>query len=336
MTSTPRVTLAQVAGSAGVSVTTASYILNGRSAEMRISPETEARVLKAVAELGYRPNRAARSLRTRRTATFGLISDFIASGHFSGQMLTGASAEARRRDHVLLIGETGGDPELEDLLIEEMLDRQVDGLLFATVAATRIRVNPRLLTVPTVLLNCTDPDSGLPSVLPDDRAGGATAASILLDAGIRDRIWVVGEDPFREVVAGPERLAGVVERLDADGLRLAGVIACDWSVPEAYAAVAAWLATGERASGLVCLNDRVAMGAYQALAEAGLRIPEDVSVVSFDGSDLAQWLRPAATSVALPFVELGRLAVQLLMEQPTRRGGIERVAMPVHSGGSVR
>ncbi|GGM83004.1 substrate-binding domain-containing protein [Dactylosporangium sucinum] len=102
----------------------------------------------------------------------------------------------------------------------------------------------------------------------------------------------------------------------------------------AYAAVRAFLRAGSRASALLCLNDRLAFGAYQAAQEAGLRIPEDLSVVAFDDSDLASWLRPALTSVALPHFELGRRAVELLLD-PTRPMGRHLVEMPLRSRASV-
>ena len=111
-------TLSDVARRAGVSATTASYILNGRSAQMRISSATQDRVLKAAADLHYRPNPSARSLRTSTTRTVGVISDLVAGGSFASQMLTGASAAARMLAHLIVIGESQGDPQLEALLVE--------------------------------------------------------------------------------------------------------------------------------------------------------------------------------------------------------------------------
>ncbi len=140
MTRRRTATLRDVATSAGVSRTTASYILNGRADEMRIASATVARVRAVVAELDYRPNRTARSLRTRRTATVGLISDQIAGQQYGSSMLTGASEAAREMQHVVVMGESGGDPELERLLIEEMRERDVDGVVFATRTARTVRL----------------------------------------------------------------------------------------------------------------------------------------------------------------------------------------------------
>lgn len=335
MQSTRRVTLLDVAARAGVSTTTASYILNDRSAQMRISADTERRVREAVADLGYRPNRSARTLRTANTATIGLVSDFLAGGHYASQMLLGASAAAREVDHLLMIGETDGDLDVEALYIEELLDRQVDGIIYATRTASRIRVPESLRHRRTVLLNCFDPTAEVPAVLPDEVAGGRLAAGLLLDHGIDDAIYVVGEDPTPNAIAGPERLTGIHEALGAGGHTLAGVVACEWSVQGAYDAVARWLASGAAPRGLICLNDRVTMGAYQALAERGLSVPGDVAVVSFDGSELATWLRPPVVSVALPFAELGALAVRLLTGAEPPAPGVTRVALSVQSGESL-
>lgn len=332
---TRRATLSDVAALAGVSATTASYILNGRSEQMRIAPETDLRVREAAARLGYRPNRSARNLRTRRTATVGLVSDQIAGEQYGSRMLTGASAAARELDHLLVMGESGGDPEVEQLLIEEMLDRDVDGIVYATRTARSIRLPASLRGVRAVLLNCEDPDTGVPSVVPDDEGGGRIAAATLLAAGIDD-VWVVGEDPTPDATAGPRRLAGIRAELADHHLRVGGVVSCDWSVTAAFTATHGWLAGGGRAGGLVCLNDRVAMGVYQALAEAGLRIPDDISVVSFDGSALAGWLRPVLTSVELPFHEMGSRAVRRLLDGGDGGPGSVSVPMTVRSGGSVR
>jgi LacI family transcriptional regulator len=330
-----RATLADVARLAGVSVTTASYILNGRTEQMRISSETETKVRAAMEELDYRPNRSAQNLRRSSTQTIGVISDFVASGAFASQMLTGASAAARSLEYLLVIGESLGDRATEDLLIEEMRDRQVDGIVYLTLAASLVSVPEQLHEGPTVLLNCLDPDVGLPAVLPDDEAGGRAAGKHLLAAGLREDVWVVGDDFALGSTAGHDRLRGLSLALDQAGSYLTGVIPCSWTVQDARDSVHKWLGAGNRANALVCLNDRVAMGTYQALAEASLDVPHDVSVISFDGSDLASWLRPRVTSLALPFLAMGTLAVEQLLSLDWASGGVTRLPLALDVGASV-
>ncbi len=330
-----KATLTDVAERAGVSVTTASYILNGRSSQMRISAATERRVQAAMNDLDYRPNWSARTLRGSSTQTIGVISDFVASGDFASRLLSGANAAARRFDHVIVIGETMGNPEVEGLLVEEMVDRQVDGILYATLVASRVQLPETLRRGRTVLLNCVDPNIDLPVVMPDDVVGGRMAAEHLLAADVAQAVFVVGEDPTPEATAGRDRLQGINGALAGAGASLAGTVPCPWDVEPAFEAVSAWLDTRPRPSALICLNDRVAMGTYQALAEHHLRIPDDVAVISFDGSDLASWLRPRLTTLALPFTEMGGRAVEILMDPGWREAGVTKLPPVLMPGASV-
>jgi LacI family transcriptional regulator len=334
--SAKKATLTDVARLAGVSLTTASYILNGRSTQMRISADTARRVKSAMQDLDYRPNWSARTLRRSSTQTIGLISDFVASGAFSSQLLIGASAAARASDHLLVIGESMGDRAAEELLIEEMVDRQVDGIIYATLAASVVRVPEKLRDVRTVLLNCVDPERDLPAVLPDDLLGGRMAVEHLLAAGLRGPVHVVGENPSPEATAGRDRMAGITAALHEADLAVAGVVSCPWGVRAAYDGMDAWLRTGARPGALICLNDRIAMGTYQALTEHGLAVPGDVAVISFDGSDLATWLRPRVTSLGLPFRDMGTLAVEILMSSTRRQPtGVSRLPLSLQEGQSV-
>jgi LacI family transcriptional regulator len=341
-----KVTLRDVADRAGVSRTTASYVLNGLSGQFGIAPDTEKRVLDVVDALGYRPNRNARSLRTARTTTVGVITDYVASGMFSSEMLAGANMAARRADHLLVIGESEGDPDARDLLIDEMIDREVDGIIYATRTALRTELPARLAGTRAVMLNCYDPDRPMPSVLPDDRTGGRSAADILLAAGVSADVYIVGETPDNDGVAGRQRLAGIQERFAEDGHAIAGAIECLWEPGPTYDAVLDWLSQGNVPQGLICMNDRAAVGAHQALRDKGFVIPDDVSVVSFDGSAVASWLRPSVVSIVLPLRSMGALAVELLLGGPDHRGaspdgdpgraGVHLVPMSVLAGDSVR
>lgn len=330
------VTLSDVARRAGVSQTTASYILNGRADQMRIAPETAARVQAAVEELGYRVNRNAQSLRTATTRTIGLLSDHVASGHYASSMLIGASVAARRSDHLIVIGESQGDLGLENELIQDMLERQVDGFAYVRLVTSRVTVPELLRDQHLVLVNCVDEDRAFPAILPDEHAGGRAAADVLVTSGIEGDVYVIGEDPTPEAMAGALRLAGITERLDEAGRPLAGVVPCRWDVREAHDMVHHWLMSGVRPGAMICLNDRVAMGVYQALAQHSIDVPGDVSVVSFDGSELATWLRPAVVSIEVPYQAIGERAIAELLGSPAQTVESTWLPMPVTPGLSVR
>jgi LacI family transcriptional regulator, galactose operon repressor len=330
-----RATLQQVAQRAGVSRSTASFVLAGRHVDMRISEDARQRVLRAAQELDYRPNLMARSLRTKVTRTVALVSDTLASDPYASRAIHGSLAAAVAHGHLLFIGETEGDPVVEEKLISDFLDRQVDAFVYASMFTRYVRV-PRLLRGrPVVLLNCLTRASSPPqhTIIPDELGAGFTAARTLLDAGHHNGIHLVGNVAER-VFAARERLAGIKEGLGQAGARLAAPIGCEWWPDSAYEAVSHALRGGLEPRALICLNDRIALGAYQALRAAGRVIPEDVSVLSFDDSDLAAWLRPQLTSISLPHHELGWQAVEKLLGPPTDPA-VHRLPMPVRLRASV-
>ncbi|WP_345541108.1 substrate-binding domain-containing protein, partial [Phytohabitans rumicis] len=256
---------------------------------------------------------------TRKTATIAFVSDIVATTRFASGLIRGALDAARERDHVLLIAETQGDPAFEQHAIDAMLDRQVDGVIYAAMATRRLTVPPALLAGPVVLLNATSPN-GLPCVLPDDERAGWTAVTVLLESGHRDRIAVIGRNRLKEndpevSMAATARLAGIRGALADVGAAVHREVSCpDWLPEHGYAAMRTLLRKPERPTAVVCMNDRLAFGAYQAIAEVGLSVPRDVSVVSFDDDPIAAWLHPGLSTVALPHELMGRRAVDLLLD----------------------
>jgi LacI family transcriptional regulator len=337
MMSRSRATLADVARLAGLSKTTASMVLNGREGT-RLSADAHRRIFAAAAELGYRPNVAARSLRTQKSSTLAFISDIVATTRFAGDMIRGALDAAREHDHVLLIAETQGDESFEQHAIEAMLDRQVDGVIYAAMATRQLTVPAALLAQPTVLLNAASAQSR-PCVLPDDEQAGHAVAAALVEAGHRDRIALIGRNRLKEgdpevSLAAKARLRGIDRTLEAAGHALSASVSChDWLPEHGYAAMRSLLRKSVRPTAVICMNDRLAFGAYQALAEAGLDVPRDMSVVSFDDDAIAAWLRPGLSTAALPHEQMGRRAVELLLSGSAVDQCL--VPMPMRRRGSV-
>jgi LacI family transcriptional regulator len=350
-----RVRLSDVAKRAGVSPTAASFVLTGRREEMRISREVEARVLEAARETGYRPNIVSRSLRTGRTHTIGFISDTVATTRFAGDLIRGALEAARDRDHLLLIAETEGDANLERELLEAMIDRQVDGIVLASMYTRKVVV-PRLLRTQRVVLLNAIPSRPAPliSVVPDEVEAGRSAANVLLAAGHREGIYIVGvglkgnhRPKPKGALAAVERLQGIEAALANAGIRPEGAIGCeDWEPEFGYDAVRKLIDDGSDVRALICFNDRLAVGAYNALNDNGLEIPADVSIVSFDDDPISSWVRPKLTTIAIPHYELGRRSIEALFDPEhteglgTARaddvGVVVRLAMPLRERASVQ
>lgn len=333
-----RATLADVAELAGLSKTAVSLILNDRPGS-RLSAAAIDRVRSAAAELNYRPNPAALGVRTGKTRTIGLISDEVTVTRFASAMIRGVLDSAGQRNHTVLIAETGNDLAQEVTAIDAMIDRRADGVIFGLMGAKEIDLPELPADVPVVLLNGATP-SGESTVLPDEYAAGYAIARVLLDHGHREGIAMVGyfaaaDTDARVSATVGKRFAGIRSALAEGGTGLVAEIAVDpWEPAQGYSAAVEVLETTPDVTAIICLNDRLAFGVYQALQERGIRIPEDISIVSFDDDEIAAYLRPGLTTARIPYEEMGRQAVELLLD-PDHPVQHRLVPMPIIERASV-
>lgn len=332
-----RATLSDVAKLSGMSTAAASLILNNRPGS-RLSAEAVERVRAAAAELDYRPNPAAQSLRSGKTRTLGLISDQVTITRYASSMIVGALATAKANGHTVLMAETGGAPGAIGEAVSTMLDRRVDGIAVSLMAARMIDLPHAAAGTPLVVINGTTSDDR-PSVLPDEHDAGRAVAQELLDAGHR-RIGLLGEldealtsDPRVTVTIGV-RFQAINDTLAAAGVEPARGPIPHWTPANAYEATRRLLTAHPDLTALITANDNVAFGVYQALTEMRLDIPGDVSVISFDDEEVASYHRPGLTTARLPYEEMACLGVDMLLG--VRPPGHHLVPMPLIRRGSVR
>ena len=306
-----------VAARAGVSRTAVSLVLNGRGDGM-IAPEKQQAVRDAARELDYRPNAVARSLRSQRTHTIGVVTDAIATQAFGGDLIEGATEVARLHDHLLLVVDSHFDAEREAAAYDTLRNRQVDGFLFAAMGM-RPYVPPALLrSAPAVLANCFDPEAAVPAVVADELAGGRAAAQVVVEAGHRDIVLLAGTT---DVEAAKHRNEGYAQVLSEAGLTPRAPVPTGWDIDKGYRAAMSVLGSAERPTAVLCANDRVAVGVFLAAARLGLSIPGDLSVVGYDDDEnVAPHLVPGLTTVALPHRAIGERAMALLL---ARIDGVE-------------
>jgi LacI family transcriptional regulator len=298
-----------VAKAAGVSTTTVSHSLNDVG---RISPATRKRVRRIAAELGYAPNILARGLRGQRSETIGFLGDEIVTTPYAVRIIVGAQEAAKAHGSLLLIFNTNGEPELEEREALLLKQRKVDGVLYAAMFHRRVTIPPTLSEVPVVLVDAVSDDPSISSVIPDEVSGGRAAVTVLLSAGHR-RIGFLNSE--HDIPATHGRLQGFEDGLAAAGIALndSRVLQVPPTPDGGYQGGLALLSEPDRPTGIFCCTDRVAMGCYQAAAELGLRIPDDLSIVGFDDLHIvADGLRPGLTTIALPHFEMGVWAVNRL------------------------
>lgn len=329
-----RATLTDVARLAGLSPTTVSMVLNERP-NSRLSEDAAERVRAAAAKLNYRPNPAARGLRLGKTRTVGFISDEVTITRYASAMIRGLLEVAEERDHTVLISESGRRADRIASALELMLDRQADGIVFGLMGAKQIDV-PVIADVPVVLSNARSA-SGLPCVLPDEFRAGFDAAHYLLERGHR-RIAFIGRseallDPVLSVTIGA-RYAGLDAALAESGIEFVHQVDGRFWEPDLGYAGAQEVFQRTEVTAIIAANDRVAFGVYQAAQERGLRIPDDLSVVSFDDEYLASYLRPQLTTMQIPYLDMGRVAMELVLDGDAPAETL--VPMPLQERGSVR
>jgi len=320
-------TIRDVAKSAGVSFKTVSRVLND---ETTVRPATRQRVLDAMEALDYTPHHTARQMRTRQSNTIGFISDEIATSPFAVDIVKGAQNEAWRNGMLLLVVNTERDRQHEADAIATLLERRVEGIVYAAMFHRFVEPNDRLRQVPAVLIDCFGPNGTYHAVVPDEEQGGHLATRTLIDHGHR-RIGFVNLDPVASAAAAAGRLAGYRRALSEAGLAFdPGLVRHASTAPDqGYVLTAELLELEQRPTALFCGNDRMAAGAYCAIYERGLRIPSDVAVIGYDDQEeIAAYLMPALTTIALPHQAMGRWGVQRLLELIAAGDELPRVAPP--------
>lgn len=326
---TRRATAQDVADLAGVSRSAVSLVLNGR-ADGNISRAKQEAVRDAALQLRYTPNAVALSLRSKRTETIGVLT--WRGRQQSPLALLGAVYEAASSAGYLLMTV---DALQRPAQVDALLDRRVDGFVVVAPELTDFAVPEALATVPTVLVNCFDPSLGSSSLVPDEVGAGVSAAQRLLDEGHRHLGVLSGADGL----ASDRRVQGVRQVVEGAGLAGPTVLPAGYSVNDGYVAARRLLETDQAPSALVCTHERLALGALLAVADLGLSVPGDLSLVSLDdGENLAGQLVPSIDLVERPDTMIATHALELLVEQLRHgRSAVRRMTFvcPVRPGASV-
>jgi LacI family transcriptional regulator len=316
----PPVTLRDVAVRAGVHPATASRALNPET-RILVSEDTARRVLDAAAELGYHPNPVARSLRTRRSHTVGVLIPDLNNPLFP-PIVRGLEDRLAAAGYVALIGNTDSDDERERMVFEQMRARHVDGLVLATA-----RLHHPLLAeaaraeMPVVLINRLAQDYSFPSVSVDNERGVRMAVEHLAALGHRRIAHIAGP---QEMSTGLSRYRGFVTAMESARLAIDDdliVFAKAFTVEEGLRCGRLLLERGTGCTAIAAGNDMLAVGCYAALDDAGLTCPDDISVVGFNDMPFIDRLRPPLTTIRFPHYQVGTEAAQLLLERIAEHAG---------------
>lgn len=304
-------TLVSIAERSGCSISTVSRVLSGNAAKYRISQRTVARVTEEVKRCNYTPSLLAKGLRTNRTDTIGLLIPNINS--FFAGVAGVVIRESRNYNYKVVVVDTQEDERNEQDGLSALLARRVDGIVAAPCGSnSELFASVQEGGMPLVLIDRYLPDAGMLSyVTTDNYRGAVMATEYLLENGHR-RIACIQGTPHSMPVR--DRVRGFGDTLRAHGLGDRIVVTGeDFSVQNGYLETKLALAQAERPTAIFALSNLILLGVVKAVHESGLRIPDDISVVSFDDNMLFNYLDPAITCIGQPTDEIGTLAVKLLI-----------------------
>ncbi len=308
----PRATIADVAAAAGVHASTVSRALNPATRGM-VTDAVAARIAEIAQRLGWQPSTLAAGLRTRRSRTIGILVPDLVNPVFP-PIVRAAESRLAEAGYATLIANTDMDPAREALLIERMAAQMVDGLMLASAARGSGAIELcRRWSIPTVLINRRLPGAGLSAVINDDGRGMALAVRHLLALGHR-RIAHLGGPAG--VSTATDRRTGFRAALRAAGLPVeAPIVAAEAYTEEAGRRAMQSLLAGPAFTAVAVANDMLCLGAYDALAAAGLDVAGDVSVTGFNDMPFVDRIAPPLTTVRIQHAEMGRRGAEQLLAE---------------------
>lgn len=303
------VSIKDIARAANVSYSTVSRALNDNP---RVKAETKEQIQRLAAEMGYLPSAVARSLVTRRTNTIGIVVTTITDLFFA-EVIHAIEETALNYEYSVILANSGGEPQRELGAIRALRERRVDGIILVSGCCAKEGLwSAPGIDIPIVIINNVHKDHVGYSVEADNLDGAQQATEHLLQLGHRRIAHIAGPETEWDSV---ERQCGYEQALQAHSLPLdPGLIIRGGSRPRGgFEAMQHLLTMPSRPTAVHCYNDASAIGAMRAAHSAGLRIPQDLSVVGFDDIALAPFFEPPLTTVAQPKREMGEKAVQMVL-----------------------
>lgn len=316
------ITLKELAAKCNVSIATVSNILNGKT---NVSEPTKQKVLQAIKETGYRPSYIARSLRASKTKTIGLIIDEL-SAFSSPALIEGVLNYLESKNYKAIIetlrlySKWGNQPYTEEYKnvvmasVNEMLSIKVDGIIYIAAHAHDVEYFPSDLPVPIVISYAYQSNNKIPALRIDDETAGYDMTKHLISKGHKKIAIIAGEE---QDFHGHDRLVGFGKAMQEAGFQIDKNLfeVGQWSRDGGYNACKRLFEKGSDFTAIFCFNDIMAAGCYDYLYQIGKIPGKDISVAGFDNREIADFLTPPLTTMAIPLYEIGGAAAYVLMQK---------------------
>lgn len=321
------VTIYDVAREAGVSMATVSRVVNGNP---NVKPATRKKVLEAIERLGYRPNAVARGLASKKTTTVGVVIPDISSIFFA-ELARGIEDIANMYKYNIILCNSDQNKEKEIHLINTLLEKQVDGIVFmgGQITAEHVEQFERS-PVPIVLSATVDPLREFPSVNIDYEQAAYDAVKFLIDNGNQKIGLLAGslEDPIN----GYQKYTGYRKALEDVGMRLNEdyILVGDYTYTSGIEAINKFIALDEKPTAIFAGSDEMALGLIHGAQDHGLKVPEDIEIIGFDNTRLVEMVRPTLTSIVQPMYDIGAVSMRLLTKYMNKEAVNDAVVLLPH------
>ncbi|MFC0300926.1 catabolite control protein A [Virgibacillus soli] len=302
------ITIYDVAREANVSMATVSRVVNGNP---NVKPSTRKKVLATIERLGYRPNAVARGLASKKTTTVGAIIPDISSIFFA-ELARGIEDIATMYKYNIILSNSDENKEKELQLINTMLEKQVDGILFMGGNITEEHAKQfATSSVPVVLAATYDSTNKIPSVNIDYELAGYEATKHLLENGVKEIGFVSGEE---QNTVNEMKYQGYVRALSEAGLEVDEelIVNGDYTYHSGIKAVEKLMRLSNKPAAIFATSDEMALGVIHGAQDMGYNVPDDIQVVGFDNTRLATMVRPMLTTVVQPMYDIGAVGMRLL------------------------
>lgn len=298
----------------GFSVSTVSRVLNGKSEQFRISTKTAEIILQAATDHNYYPNRIARGLRLERTETIGLIIPDIANQFFSSIAKT-IEIESRKNGYSIFLCDSLDDISTERELLNLLAGRKVDGIILAPVGTESGHINKFAKNgIPVVIIDRYLPETSIPYITTDSYFGACKATEHIISMGHRSIACIQGRPG---ISANTDRISGYKDTLKKNNISVDNslIVGYDFGEENGYIQTKILLSKVTPPTAIFALSNLISLGAMRAIAEARLKIPDDISLVSFDDQPYSALLASPMTTVEQEKDEIAVKAVKILLER---------------------
>jgi LacI family transcriptional regulator len=297
----------------GLSATTVSRVLNGKAISYRISDKTQERVLKAAKDYSYTPSKIARGLKLSKTDTLGLIIPDISNPFFS-DIASSIEREAYKKGYSLILCDSNEDQKMENELIELLRSHKVDGIIIAPIGTDYENIKQTFNSgMPLVVIDRSFPETNLPSITSDNYQGGYDAVNYMISMGHKKIFCIQGIPKSQPSL---ERVRGFKDALKNGNIHFDNnmIVGDDFSTDNGYRQTRILFSLDDPPTAIFALSNLIGLGVIKAVYEMGLKIPDNISLISFDEQPYSAFLGTPMTTVDQKKSEMGQLAVAVLLD----------------------